>query len=122
MRGSFTISWGRYGGFYFHKGFSTRLCLGWVAFTYFPQDLDVLIKLWKNKSDRKIVSLDWQVDGSDTYAQTNIADYLIYRDYLDRVKMYIYTWKNDTKIMYFDALESAQLAAQEHFNKLIVGV
>ena len=47
MQGTIAISWGRYGGFYFHKGATIRLCLGWVAITYFRQDLDDLIKFWR---------------------------------------------------------------------------
>lgn len=37
---TFMISFGHYGGFYFHKDFSIRLCLGWVAFTILPADID----------------------------------------------------------------------------------
>ena len=35
--GAFVLSWGRYGGLYVHR---RRLCLGWVALTYLPYDLD----------------------------------------------------------------------------------
>lgn len=37
---SMVISFGRYGGFYFMRGNTTRLCLGWMALTYLPADLD----------------------------------------------------------------------------------
>lgn len=37
---TFSISIGRWGGFYWHHDFTTRLCLGWVAFTFFPFDID----------------------------------------------------------------------------------
>jgi hypothetical protein len=38
--GSFVISWGRYGGFYWSHDYCTRLCLGWIAFTFYPFDFD----------------------------------------------------------------------------------
>lgn len=34
---TFVISFGEYGGFYCNSG---RLCLGWVAFTFLPFDID----------------------------------------------------------------------------------
>lgn len=37
---SLIVSFGEYGGFYFKTGYCVRVCLGWVAFTYFPQDID----------------------------------------------------------------------------------
>jgi len=43
MKGSLTLSWGKYGGFYFFRGFSKRLCLGWISLTYFPDEIDNLI-------------------------------------------------------------------------------
>ncbi len=42
-QGTVSISWGEYGGFYFYRGYSTRLCLGWVAFTYIPSDIDTIL-------------------------------------------------------------------------------
>jgi hypothetical protein len=42
--GAFAVSWGKWGGFYWKRGYTTRLCLGWVALTYFPLDLDVLLR------------------------------------------------------------------------------
>ena len=39
-RFSLIISFGKYGGFYLKKGYCIRLCLGWVALTYLPQDID----------------------------------------------------------------------------------
>ena len=42
--GTLSLSWGRYGGFYWKKGYTIRLCLGWVAITYFPEDLDEILK------------------------------------------------------------------------------
>lgn len=37
------ISFGAYGGFYFYRGYSIRICLGWVALTYLPRDLDTIL-------------------------------------------------------------------------------
>ena len=42
--GTFALSWGAWGGFYFRRNYSTRLCLGWVALTYFPRDLDFMLQ------------------------------------------------------------------------------
>jgi hypothetical protein len=42
-RMSFVLSFGRYGGFYFSRGWSTRLCLGWVAITWLPAEIDDLL-------------------------------------------------------------------------------
>jgi hypothetical protein len=39
---TFCISFGRWGGFYLHRDYTTRICLGWVALTFFPCDLDRL--------------------------------------------------------------------------------
>ena len=41
--GTISLSWGKYGGFYWRKGYTTRLCLGWIALTYFPEDLDNIL-------------------------------------------------------------------------------
>lgn len=41
--GTISLSWGKYGGFYLKKGYTTRICLGWVAITYFPEDLDNIL-------------------------------------------------------------------------------
>lgn len=43
-QGTIVINWGKYGGFYFNKGYTIRLCLGWVAITYFPYDLDEVLE------------------------------------------------------------------------------
>ena len=42
--GTLAISWGKYGGFYWYCKYTKRLCLGWIAFTYIPNDLDNLLK------------------------------------------------------------------------------
>ena len=41
---SFIISIGRYGGFYFYNGYTKRICLGWIAFTFIPDDIDNVLK------------------------------------------------------------------------------
>jgi hypothetical protein len=45
------FSIGKWGGFYFFHGFSTRLCLGWVAITFLPIDLDPWISLKIKKGE-----------------------------------------------------------------------
>lgn len=40
MKGSICISWGKYGGFYFHRGYTKRLCLGFISITYMPFEID----------------------------------------------------------------------------------
>ena len=50
--GTLSFSWGRYGGFYatFYPRTKlaprryARLCLGWVAFTYIPIEIDDLMR------------------------------------------------------------------------------
>ncbi len=37
---SFIVSFGKYGGFYFRRDYATRLCLGWLALTFLPCDID----------------------------------------------------------------------------------
>jgi hypothetical protein len=43
MAMSFTLSLGQWGGFYFQRGYSWRLCLGWVSLTWFPEDIDDIL-------------------------------------------------------------------------------
>lgn len=38
------FSVGKYGGFYAYRGYTTRLCLGWFAVTFFPDDIDDLLR------------------------------------------------------------------------------
>lgn len=38
------FSWGKFGGFYFFNGYSKRICLGWVAITFIPIEIDEIIK------------------------------------------------------------------------------
>ena len=41
--GTILLSWGKYGGFYFYSGYTKRLCLGYIAITYFPIEIDDII-------------------------------------------------------------------------------
>jgi len=41
---TFIISFGKYGGFYFYNENTFRVCLGWVAFTWFPFDIDMVLR------------------------------------------------------------------------------
>jgi hypothetical protein len=41
--GTLALSWGSWGGFYVHSGFCKRLCLGWVAITFCPVEVDDLM-------------------------------------------------------------------------------
>lgn len=50
---SISISIGRYGGFYVFSGFTKRICLGWIALTFYPFDIDGLIRnARKDKAER----------------------------------------------------------------------
>jgi len=48
-----SLSWGRFGGFYLHRN---RVCLGWVALTWLPWEMDDLMT-WaaENKLDKAAV-------------------------------------------------------------------
>ena len=46
--GTIALSWGKWGGFYFERGWMWRLCLGWVALTFLPMEIDDLMKLATN--------------------------------------------------------------------------
>jgi len=37
------LSFGHWGGIYVYIGYTWRICLGWVALTLFPCDLDDLL-------------------------------------------------------------------------------
>jgi hypothetical protein len=49
MKGTLAISWGKYGGFYFKRGSMIRICLGWLAITYIPMEIDDLLKIALSK-------------------------------------------------------------------------
>ena len=41
---SIVFSCGRWGGIYFGRGYGWRICLGWVAVTFFPEDIDDIVR------------------------------------------------------------------------------
>ena len=43
------LSVGPWGGFYLHRGFFHRLCLGYVALTVVPVELDDLMEAYVNE-------------------------------------------------------------------------
>lgn len=45
-QGTLALSWGRFGGFYVTLGYCPRICLGWVAITYVPIELDMLMEAY----------------------------------------------------------------------------
>ena len=45
---TFILSFGKWGGIYWHRGFGFRLCLGWIAFTFWPADIDVILEGYKS--------------------------------------------------------------------------
>jgi hypothetical protein len=51
--GSLCFSWGDYGGFYFHRSYTMRLCLGWFAITYFPLEIDIIINNLIQKNENR---------------------------------------------------------------------
>lgn len=51
MNFSIIFSVGSWGGFYLHWGFSKRICLGWVAFTFVPRDIDEYAVRWLKKDE-----------------------------------------------------------------------
>ncbi len=42
---SIVLSFGKYGGFYVYIGTGFRLCLGWMALTILPVDMDVIFSM-----------------------------------------------------------------------------
>ncbi len=38
------VSVGEWGGVYLHRGYSKRLCLGWLSITFVAQDMDKLLE------------------------------------------------------------------------------
>lgn len=43
MKGCLVFTWGRYGGFYVARRRFKRLCLGWLAIDYYPEEVEDLI-------------------------------------------------------------------------------
>jgi hypothetical protein len=63
---------GRYGGFSVHRGDTTRLCLGWLAITIIPTDLDnVLSRLTCIEVAARAYVAAW--DAGDTMAHGSRA-------------------------------------------------
>ena len=52
---TFAISIGEWGGFYVSLTGSWRICLGWIAFTIFPWDIDETLALLVTKVDELTV-------------------------------------------------------------------
>lgn len=46
MKGTLALSWGPWGGFYLNPGYSKRLCIGWLAITYVPVELDDMMEAY----------------------------------------------------------------------------
>lgn len=51
---SILISFGKWGGVYFHRGYSWRLCMGWIAVSVFPMDDDVLLDALEKGLERNV--------------------------------------------------------------------
>lgn len=47
-RGFISVSWGTYGGFYTHPN---RVCLGWVALTWLPVEIEDLMRAYTDTND-----------------------------------------------------------------------
>jgi len=41
---TFTITIGKYGGFYVSFGYVKRICLGWIAFDLYPFELEEFLR------------------------------------------------------------------------------
>ena len=53
MRGTLALSWGLWGGFYASGGYGWRLCIGWVALTYLPIELDDMARAYVQVEEAK---------------------------------------------------------------------
>jgi len=49
---SFVINFGKWGGFYIHRGSSFRICLGWVALTIVRGDIDLVLSDLTEQNER----------------------------------------------------------------------
>ena len=47
-----SVTVGKWGGFYFCREWCWRLCLGWLALTWFPQDLDQFLAWALDEKDK----------------------------------------------------------------------
>jgi hypothetical protein len=50
---SIIISFGKYGGFYYLNRYMIRICIGWVALTYMPEDFDDFINKAKYEQNQR---------------------------------------------------------------------
>lgn len=48
-RGTLALSWGPWGGFYVQRGFCRRVCIGRLALTYCPVELDDLMEAYADR-------------------------------------------------------------------------
>ena len=58
------ISIGKYGGFYIVTKSSFRICLGWIAITFFAFDGDYLLQLAAERADQLKESTNVHVSGN----------------------------------------------------------
>lgn len=79
---SIILSFGAYGGFYCRWNYSFRLCLGWVALTIIPVDLDTLLsKLMADELSRKVLKLAAQI----CWMHGNVAGNRVCQDWSGKV-------------------------------------
>lgn len=64
--GTIALSWGPWGGFYLNRWH--RLCLGWVALTYVPIEVDDMMEAWARERERGTV------DAADATWTTSTVD------------------------------------------------
>lgn len=69
-RGTLAVSWGPWGGLYVHRA---RLCLGWVALTYVPIELDDLMEGWTAHREARRDRLA-EINGGSVFYTTTTAD------------------------------------------------
>jgi hypothetical protein len=50
-KGTLALSWGPWGGFYLNPGYSKRLCVGWLAITYVPVELDDMMEAYVSRPE-----------------------------------------------------------------------
>ena len=69
---TFMISLGKWGGVYWERGFSVRLCLGWIAFTLIPMDVDdILCRELETPTVENIVDMYLESRGYDGLCDFN---------------------------------------------------
>ena len=65
MRGTLALSWGPWGGIYVCRG---RLCLGWLAITYVPVEIDELMEAYSDPRSSGGRVMGERIEGRDTDA------------------------------------------------------